>query len=73
MPSSFDPADARTWPELMTVEQFRAAHNIGRTTAYELLRAHYVDHVRVGRRKLVIKQSLLEQLGMSAKTGDANE
>ncbi|MCG2808434.1 MAG: helix-turn-helix domain-containing protein [Coriobacteriia bacterium] len=67
-----DPANCATWPELMTVEQFQIAHNIGRTTAYELLRTGEVDHVKVGRRKYVVKRALLARLGITIKSGEAN-
>jgi hypothetical protein len=71
--SQIDPADHTTWPELMTVEQFQIAHNIGRTTAYELLRGSGVQHVRVGRRKLIVKRALLARLGLTAESGEAIE
>lgn len=70
--TSLDPADHSSWPELMTVEQFQLAHNIGRTTAYELLRTGEIEHVRVGRRKYVVKRALLARLGI-AKSGEAIE
>lgn len=73
MTRSLDPTDFRTWPELMTVEQFQIAHNIGRTTAYELLRTGEVEHVKVGRRKYVVKRALLARLGIEPKSGEAIE
>lgn len=70
MKRSLDPTDCSTWPELMTVEQFQVAHNIGRTTAYELLRTGDVEHVKVGRRKYVVKRTLLARLGIGPKSGE---
>lgn len=73
MAPSLNPADFATWPELMTVEQFQVAHNIGRTTAYELLRTGEIEHVKVGRRKYIVKRALLARLGIEPKSGEVIE
>lgn len=46
-------------PELLTVEEFRRAARIGRSAAYELVRAGELPHVRYGRLTRIPRSVLL--------------
>jgi len=57
-------------PDLLSVSEFCRAIGVGRTTAYELIAAHEVVPIRIGRRTLIPrteKDRLIEKRLAEAK------
>ncbi len=48
------------YPDVLTVLHLREILGIGRNTAYELLREGKIKHVKVGRKYIVSKASLIK-------------
>src|SRR5579863_8878264 len=46
------------WPMLVTVEEAAGLLRIGRTTAYELVMSGRIQSVKVGRRRLVVRDGV---------------
>jgi excisionase family DNA binding protein len=47
------------YPDVVTVENLMEMLNIGKTSAYSLLQGNHIHHVRVGRKYIIPKKSVI--------------
>jgi len=50
------------YPDIVSIEQMMIMLNLGKSSVYGLLKAHLIRHVRVGRKYIVPKQSVIDFL-----------
>lgn len=58
----------KDFPDVMNVAQMQKALGIGRSTAYGLIRAGEVAHIRIGDTIRIPKQALINYLQENTKT-----
>jgi excisionase family DNA binding protein len=56
------------WPMLVTVEEAAWLLRIGRTTAYELVMSGKIQSVKVGRRRLVVREGIQDYVDELLRT-----
>lgn len=56
------------YPMLVTVEEAAMLLRIGRTTAYELVMSGKLKSVKVGRRRLVVRDGMRDYIGELLRT-----
>ena len=56
------------YPVLVTVEEAAVLLRIGRTTAYELVMSGKLKSVKVGRRRLVVRDGIRDYVGELLRT-----
>jgi excisionase family DNA binding protein len=56
------------YPMLVTVEEAAVLLRIGRTTAYELVMSGKLKSVKVGRRRLVVRDGIRDYVGELLRT-----
>lgn len=61
------------YPMLVTVEEAAGLLRIGRTTAYELVMGGKIPSVKVGRRRLVVRQGVLDYVCELLQTQNQNQ
>ena len=53
----------KNYPDVVTVEQLAQMLNIGKSSAYALLQSNRIHHVKVGKKYIIPKQSVIGFLG----------
>jgi len=53
----------KNYPDIITVEQLAEMLNIGKSSAYELLRSNQIYHVKVGKKYIIPKTAVLDFVG----------
>ena len=48
-----------TYPDIITIDNLMKMLNIGKTSAYSLLKKNEIRHVRVGKKYIIPKQSVV--------------
>jgi excisionase family DNA binding protein len=61
------------YPMLVTVDEAAELLRIGRTTAYELVMSGKLQSVKVGRRRLVVRDGVREYVGELLRTQNSSE
>jgi len=61
------------FPDIVSIEQVMQMLFIGKSTAYSLLKSNKIRHVRVGRRYLIPKKSVISFVSNSCYNGDENQ
>ena len=59
----------KEYPDIVTVENLMKMLNIGKSSAYLLLRQNLIRHVRVGKKYIIPKQSVIGFLNESCYNG----
>lgn len=50
------------YPDIVSIEQIMAMLNLGKSSVYSLLKSSHIRHVRVGRKYIIPKQSVIDFL-----------
>ncbi len=58
------------YPDIVSVPQVCQMLGIGRNSAYDLLHADQIQHVRVGKKYIIPKQAVIGFLNQSCYNGD---
>ena len=53
----------KNYPDVVTVEQLAQMLNIGKSSAYALLQSNRIHHVKVGKKYIIPKTSVLDFIG----------
>lgn len=59
----------KNYPDVMNVAQLAEALNIGRNSAYELLRLGEIAHRKIGRKYLIPKRCVIDYLNAARYNG----
>ena len=62
-----------TYPDIVSVEQMAEMLNIGKSSAYALLQSSQVRHVRVGKKYIIPKQSIVDFIDNGCYTVSDNQ
>lgn len=58
------PTSFEELPLVLTVEELAPLLNVGRSTAYELVRSGQIKHIQVGKQYRILKEELRQFLGL---------
>ena len=55
------------YPEIVTIGQMEEMLNISRNSCYRLMKSHAIPSVRIGRKYLIPKESIIRFIGNKAE------
>ena len=50
----------KSYPDIVSIEQIMIMLNLGKTKVYELLRNNTIKHVKIGKKYIVPKQTVID-------------
>ena len=61
------------YPDIVSINHVMEMLNIGKTTAYSLLKANQIRHVKIGRKYIVPKKSIIDFVSVPCYTDADNQ